>query len=375
MSKIVIVCQSSGYLVVDIVKAYVGAGYEVVLMSSSKNGAKKLQFDKGDVRIEPIKAYDRSTQIRRIYTWLLATFQIVWKISWKYRSSQLLIVSNPPLAPLTPLFLRNPYSILIYDIWPDVLVNQKVLNEKHWFVRAWKWANRKTFGKAKYVFTIGKGMKECLCQYTNENKIQVVPLWADQAGIHRVEKKNNQFLKKYNLEGKFVVLYSGNMGNTHRVDSLVDVAQTVNDDEIVFVLIGHGEKKAQIERRVSEEKCKNVLVLPYQPYSFLSHSLSAADIAVVTLDTTASQMSVPSKTFNLMALGIPLLCIASPESELGKIVHDYEVGEIFLPEDVEGMKNYILKMKETNSLLDRYASNSYAASKHFTSKNAELFLK
>lgn len=372
--NIVIACQSCGYLLKDIANAYASAGYEVLCMIS-KDSQQRIKDSLLDgIKMKTVISYNRSSSFKRVFTWCVCALQMLFKIGLSHRKSHVLYVSNPPLAPLMPLVLRNKFSVLIWDIYPDVLVNQHVVSRDSFIAKWWGNANKKVYKRAEYVFTISDGMKECLCSYVNEDKIKVIPLWPDNANLHQVDKQNNLFIKENQLEGKFVVMYSGNMGDTHRLDVLLDVAKRVNDYDIMFVLIGEGGKKKMLEQRIAEEDVKNVLLLPYQPYDFLSHSLSAADIAVITLDSVSSQMSVPSKTFNMMSLGAPLLCIASPESELGNIVRKYQVGEIFQPEDIEGITEYVLKLKRDDALRRKYAENSLKASYEFSVENAKKFV-
>lgn len=362
-NKMVIINQSSGYLMRDIACAFSEEYDQVVVMASWKIEG---------VKTERIVAYNKRSSFQRIITWLVATVQIWWKVVWKYRNWELFIVSNPPMAPLLPQILRNRFKLLIFDIYPDVLVSQQKMKDSNLVIHWWRRANRKVFAKAERVFTISEGMKECLCQYTERDKIKVVPLWPNSTQIHPIGKSDNQFIRKHRLDGKFVVLYSGNMGSTHRMDVLVDVAQRMED--VMFVIIGEGAKKRLIADRVEKEKCQNVMLLPYQPLETFSRVLSAADIAVVTLDMKASQMSVPSKTFNLMAVGAPVMGIASPDSELGRLVSQYDMGRIFLPDDIDGMVAFIRKMKDDDSLRTLYSKNSLAASRHYTSENAKMFL-
>ena len=140
-------------------------------------------------------------------------------------------------------------------------------------------------------------------------------------------------------------------------------------------MIGEGGKKKMIEERIEKEKIRNVRLLPFQPLEMLPHSLSAADIAVVTLDSTSSQMSVPSKTFNLMAVGAPLMCIASPDSELGNLIRKYDVGAIFPPESVVEMAKFVIRLKAEEQARTRYCSNAKNAAKDFTNENAKMFIE
>lgn len=371
--KIVIACQSCGYLMRDMIKAYSDAGYSITLITSQDSWDRVNKEMPESVRHQKVITYDRSSTVKRLWTWSFCTLQMWWKIIMHHKE-EILYVSNPPFAPLLPLVLRNKFSVLIWDIYPDVLVNQNVISNNNFIAKWWRKANKIVYDKAEHVYTISDGMKDCLSQYVNKEKIKVIPLWPDMSNLHKIEKMDNLFIKNNKLEGKFIVMYSGNLGNTHRMDVLVDVAKRVEDKDVLFILIGEGGKKKMIERRMLEEDVKNVLLLPYQPYEFLSHSLSAADIAVITLDTVSSQMSVPSKTFNMMSLGKPLMCIASPKSELGNIVKKYQLGEIFHPEDIEGMTDFVLKLKREKSVKVQYAENSLKASKDFTVENAKMFI-
>jgi glycosyltransferase involved in cell wall biosynthesis len=363
MSKIVIINQSPNYLMRDIAQVFIEEYEEVVLMGS---------WPVNDMKTDLIKAYDKRSMTRRLITCLIATIQIFWKVIWKYQDYDLFIVSNPPTAPLLPLMVRNRFSLLIFDIYPDVLVNQHILSSNNLIIRWWKKRNRKIYAKAEHVFTISEGMKECLCQYVEADKIEIVPLWPNNVQIHQIKKCDNIFIKEHHLEHRFVVLYSGNLGSTHRMDVLVDVAKIVKD--AVFLIIGMGAKKKLIEERIEKESCENVLLLPFQPLEKLSHVLSSADIAVVTLETGASQMSIPSKIFNLMAVGAPIMGIASPESALGKLIEKYEMGRTFSPDAIEGMAAFVCEVQSNTILKDRLSRNAQSASSHFTNENARLFI-
>ena len=374
-NSLVIACQSCGYLIRDMIRAYVAEGYMVTLLTSKGSWNSMKDELPEVVKFRPVITYDRTSTLKRLFTWTICAVQMYFKIVFLRHKKEILYVSNPPFAPLLPIVLCNKFSILIWDVYPDVLVSQGVFGKDAAIVKWWSNINKKVFVKARKVFTISNGMKECLVKYVEEERIKVIPLWPDNSNLHRVDKSQNQFIKDNQLEGKFIVMYSGNLGNTHRMDVLVDVAKNIQDKDVIFVIIGEGGKKKIIEQRISDECVDNILMLPYQPYDFLSHSLSAADIAVITLDTQSSAMSVPSKTFNMMSLGVPLMCIASPKSELGNIVRKYNVGDIFEPENVNSMIEFVLKLKTNDSVKKLFAENSLNASLDFSPENAKMFIE
>ena len=79
-------------------------------------------------------------------------------------------------------------------------------------MRLWKNANSKAFKGAERIFSITDSMQEVLQNYAGNKPVEVIPMWTDNRFLRRVEPLDNPFLKNHNLEGKFVVLYSGNIG-------------------------------------------------------------------------------------------------------------------------------------------------------------------
>ena len=119
---------------------------------------------------------------------------------------------------------------------------------------------------------------------------------------------------------------------------------------------------------------KNCYFLPWQPSQDLKYSLSAADISIITLTDETALVSVPSKTYNLLAVGSPLLCIASDESELAHLVAAYDCGRCFTKEKVAAMAGFIKELKTDNMLWRTYSNNSMKASLNYTYKNAEQYV-
>lgn len=369
MSRFFISDQSGVGLTEDIANAFKNAGDDVLLISG-KTGIRLRK----DIPRKSIRRYDKSSTIRRISTWIKGTWDI-FRIFQKNKNAELFIISNPPLAPLLPLLLRNKFSLLIWDIWPDALVHTNTLSLKHPIVRVWQWLNRKAFPRAERIFTISDGLAKCLEQYVSREKIVVIPNWADTEFLKPLPKSENKFVRDQGLEGKFVIMYSGNIGNTHRVEALVDVAAKLQvHSDIAFVIIGEGGKKELVRKRIEESGVKNIRLLPYQPYEMLPHSLAAADIGVITLEEAAAQVSVPSKTYSTLAVGAPLLCLAGQDSELANLVREHDVGKIFSPNDIDRIAEWVLNLKNNPQAHAELSARARETSFLFTPKNAEKYV-
>lgn len=370
--NVVLINQSTGYLMIDIVNAYAVQYDQVALIAGSIKYSERSLADK--VHIDKIVAYDRSSAIRRILTWLFGTMQILFKLIFKYRQYEVVYVTNPPMSYLLAYFIHRPYSIIVYDIYPDALKNIGI-TEHHPIYRLWAKWNKSLFAKAKKVITLSEGMGKVLELYVNRSQIKVIYNWSASDKLHPIEKTANPFAKQHELEDKFIILYSGNIGYTHNVECLVDIAEYLrNDPSILFLIIGEGKKKEMIQDMVSKAQLTSFLFLTWQNKDVLPYSLSAADVAVITLNDDTAQASVPSKTYNLLAVGAPLMCISPQNSELARLVNKFQNGSCFEKDETENMAVYISKLKAHPEIRKELSANSLLAAKSFTYQNAEEYV-
>lgn len=327
------------------------------------------------VKVNKIVKYNRSGNVLRILTWLLATIHIYFLIKTIYRKDYLLIVTNPPTAPLIPLVCSNRFSLMIFDVYPDALYKTGVIGEKSFITRCWHKANKRVFRRAENIFTLSEGMARGLGNYAGKNNISVVPLWSDNEFFKPIEKTINPFIYEFKFNNKFIVLYSGNLGATHNIEVLPELAERLKNDNILFLIFGDGDRKTWLETEIRDRRLLNLTLLPLQPAERLAYTFSAADVAIVSLSKNASFLSLPSKTFSFMAAGLPLLCIAEDDSELNSLVKKYDNGKCFTHEQIEEISAYIKDLAENKILVDHYSKNSLKASLDFTPKNAMIIAK
>ncbi len=364
--------QDSGYLMIDIVNAYADAGYPCILIAGRLIPRNK-QLNP-TVKVEKIVRYNRSSNLTRLWSWIIGSLQILIKVVSKYRQWHLFIVSNPPTAALIPLVLKNPFSLLIFDIFPDVLSELKYSRPDSFVIRVWEELNRKIYPRAVRIFTITEGMGEVLKKYSGNNRVSIVHLWTDNNFLRPVDPENNHFVISHCLKDKFVVFYSGNIGLASEVDVLVDVASRMKQKNIVFLIIGEGAKKEPMVRRVRELGLNNVIMLPYQPVSELPFSFSSAQLAVVVLGKGETKLAVPSKLYNYLSVGAPLLCLSSSGSELQRLVETYQCGRNIDLDDIDGISSYITYLAGNPAVHDSLKQNSLNASRDFGGENVRKFL-
>jgi glycosyltransferase involved in cell wall biosynthesis len=264
---------------------------------------------------------------------------------------------------------------VIWDLYPDVLVNFGALKEKSFIRKRWNKKNSTCFDNASTLFTLGKDLSDAIKKYTSKEPV-IIHNWTNTEFVKPVSRAENRFAIQHGLTDKFVVMYSGNWGLTHNLESIVYIAEALRDnDHICFVLIGDGEKRNKIEQLVKEKNLKNTLLLPYQDKKTLPYSLACADIGIITLSKGAENVSVPSKTYSTLAAGSVILALASEDSELGLLVRKYKCGAIISGEKPREAAEFIDKLSKNMGLADEYKSNARMASKDFTPENAKLYYR
>ncbi|MEW6470159.1 MAG: glycosyltransferase family 4 protein [Bacteroidota bacterium] len=362
-------------LSIDMINHFHRQGAEVHLITGVIE-VNYAQLDPG-VRVTYLIKYNSTSAFRRLFTWMVFTVSAFFHVLFRSRKRELILITSPPFVVfLGWIFkkLRNQnYHLIIWDLYPDAMINFNMLRENSLLARVWKKMNRRCFARASTLFTLGKHLAHAMGKYTERTPV-IVPNWVDTAFIKPVPRAENAFASRYGLTDKFVVMYSGNLGITHNIEAIVNTAELLKEhSNIRFLIIGEGAKKAKITQMVSEKGLDNVLLLPYQDKEVLPFSLGSADIGFVTLGEGAESVSVPSKTYYTFAAGSAVIALASKESELGLLVDKYQCGRIFQGSDCRAIADYILYLSQNNAELSRLKENARMASFDFTPANAALY--
>lgn len=323
--------------------------------------------------------YYRTNNVTRIISWVKYLVFVLFRC-WRLSAGALLfIVSNPPFLGLFGYIckrLRNQqYVVLVYDIHPDLLIKFGKLKQTGLIARLWHKMNKLVWENAEIVFTIGDGMAESLNRRfdvgkTSLGEIIVVPNWADTNWMHPIAKQENEFARNYKQVGKFTVLYSGNLGQTHDIETILEAAKRLRDNSSIhFMIIGHGAKKNIVEKVKLDENLENLTVLPFQPEELLPLSFATGDISVVTMARGSEGLMVPSKTYYAMAAGSALIGLCSPETEIADTIKKHNCGLVVRPGDTDSLINAILQLSTDQERLSELKTNSRSAAEKFYSKN------
>lgn len=374
--RIILSNQYAGYLFIDVVNVF-AAHYDCELLTGHYDPIRNQLLP--GVKKREYWRYRKDKTWARIFTWCVYTLQVFFRLLFVSKHTQLVLVTNPPTVPFLGYFLNRlrgiKYHLVIYDIYPDAMVNFGFIREKGALHNLWSRFNSTLFKHANTIFTLSENMAEKIRTYNPLVKVEVIHNWSDTAHIKPVNKANNSFAIEHGQVNKITVMYSGNMGSTHAVERIADMAKAYKSDpNLGFLLIGEGAKKSIIENLKDINRLDNLEILTYQKAEVFPLSIACADIGIVTLSSGAEDLSVPSKTYNLLAAGVALLVIAPMASELARLVREYDCGVIFQEDQVDEMIGFIELMKNDRSKLDRLKLNAREAANNFTPDNAGKYL-
>lgn len=206
------------------------------------------------------------------------------------------------------------------------------------------------------VIVVGRDMQETLKNRFNNKKVPsnvFINNWINEKEIYPLEQNHPKivaFKEKYNLQDKFIIMYSGNIGLYYDLENIIKVIGEFKDrEDVVFAFIGDGTVKSKIEEYVTNNNLNNVTFIPYQDKADLIYSLNAADIHWVVNAKGIKGVSVPSKLYGVMAAGKPVLGVLDEGSEARLIVEECNCGVCIEPgnyKEISRNIEYILSNKE-----------------------------
>lgn len=312
----------------------------------------------------------------RIVDALTSTLSIfVFALFHFRKGDRVLAATNPPPLPVMIAMaakLRGcQSSLLVHDVYPEVLAATEVLHEKSLIYRVLKAIFRRSYLMYDRFIVLGVCMRNVVQQKLGsaERPIAIIPNWADD-DIVPTDRASNTFRKANGLADKFVVQFSGNFGRTHDLELLLDAARLLNDrPDIMFVFVGAGAKLNLAEG--FDNGVANVMFLPRQPRELLCEMLNTSDVTVISFIDGMLGLSVPSRMYNVMAAGVPIIASAHPDSELVREIRAANSGFILEKADARELADLLqslaspaqsadVRLKGANArqaVLDRYLAH------------------
>ena len=374
---------ATGQLIEELVRelAYLGVEIEVFTGQPGyafvkKNAPAQEQFSQIKIRrTRATKMWNQRIRGKAVNGVLFTLRAMLHLIRHAHRHDVLLVTTAPPFLPilgyLANKLFKLPYVCLLYDLYPDIAVALDVIPEKNWLVRFWQMLNRLVWQEASQIIVLSSGMKQQVADICPQvtDKISVIHSWGDAKEIIPINKQDNWFAQQYKTVNQFTVLYSGNMGRVHDIDTILEAAKLLKDEPIQFLFIGAGARRKQLLEEIKQLGLNNFQFLPYQEKSDLPYSLTACDLSLVSMDRGFENLVAPSKLYPALATGRPVAVVCPQHSYLKELIAEADCGQTFDNGDSQGLAEFILLLSKDNQLAKNMgkAARQYMQS-HFTSE-------
>lgn len=360
---------SVGQHMCDLGKEMSFRGYRVVALAANRGyDDPLLKYPKRErkglfeIRRFPFSSFGKKSLAYRLGGQVLFTIQAAL---WGLVTPNLkgIVVSTiPPFAPLAALLInfirRSPIFYWVMDINPDEALAMGLARSDSWMVRGLDILNRVILQKAKSVVVLDGLMADHLNKKIPLNgRLHVLPPWPHNEISNHVDS-GSIFRSQHGLAGKFVVMYSGNHCLVHPMKTVLDAARILeHQQEIIFVFVGGGVGKKDVEARVSQG-ATNIVSLPYQPLEKLCESLSAADIHLVVMGDNMAGIVHPCKIYGAMAAARPILFIGPQPSHVTDILEMAPIGCRVAHGEAESLAQTILDLSTKPDTLKQWGANA-----------------
>ncbi len=355
---------ATAQLLTDLTRALAARGYNVtVITSRTHKGDSPLLETRDGVLIRRVSAtrFDGGGLAGRVVdfvTFCLSAF-LRLLICIKNRDTVVAMTDPPMLGSIAWLAARLRGARLIHwvqDIYPEVAAELT----GHRSLLLLRPLRDFTWQRAAACVVPGEAMARIAktAKVTPEN-VFVSPNWAP-SGLAPVAADRVAALREtWDLTGKFVAMYSGNLGRAHDLDALLEVATALrNDATIAFVFVGEGASKRSLERSVRTRALTNVRFFPAQPRESLAVSLSVGDVHFMTLRPGVERWVFPSKLYGIARVERPVLFVGATDSDVARCVQTAGLGEAFERNDTAGIAAALLRIRDDAEFRRRFAAGA-----------------
>lgn len=262
------------------------------------------------------------------------------------KSDEVIILTNPAFMmlfmPRVKRITGCRYHILVHDIFPENLVSIGKFSKQSFIFKGLKRIFDKAYSAADSCISIGCDMTEVIKSKTNNSKpIVQITNWADINDVSLMNKKETKLYNEYKdeLQDNIIFMFAGNLGKAQGLDNLLEAISLTSNSNAKFLFVGAGAKSEDIKQfSLTNDK---VVFAGFRNRSEQNDFLNACDIGVVTLADGMFGLGVPSKSYNLMATGKPILYIGESNSEMACCIAKYDIGWIVEPNNPQALKDMV----------------------------------
>ncbi len=345
---------ATGRVLRDLARSFAREGWQVTVITSGSNALKERD---GGIRVIRVKAGEKPSNI---FSYALIWIKMLIAALRLPPTHLVVTMSDPPLLILAGQiikhFKKNRHMNWCHDLYPDLFPALGV-RISGFILKPFDALTRRAMNKCDKLIVIGRCMaKHLSASGVNPRHITVIPNWPDfelmrpankngfngvssasginesssSTKVHYEANGAKSYEEQVKSAPKFRVLYAGNLGRAHPIDTILDAAEILNDNnpEIEFLFVGNGPRFDMLAQERSKRRLDNIRLLPYQPANRLREIMESGDVHLISMKDEAAGMLVPSKLYAALAVQRPCVYVGPAQSETAKVITDFKAGVV-----------------------------------------------
>lgn len=314
------------------------------------------------IRVHPFPGKSKSNLLRRALGFIAFSYAVgirsVHADGLPFKVDGVLAMSPPLTLGLTgwctKIIRRAPLVFNIQDVFPDAAIQTGAISNKK-IIAAAKWLERMSYQRSDAVVLLSQDLRTNIASKIDKkfhHRLHVIPNFVDTIAI-TPQDRMTAYRSELGIGNQLVVMYAGNVGFSQSLNLVVDAAARFPD--IAFVVNGDGAARKKLEEDCAQ--LTNVFFGDYQPIERLSEVLATGDIHLVPLRAGLASVSVPSKSYSILAAGRPMLAAIDPGTEIPNMLQQSGAGVAVEPDNsqafIEALSQLISRHEQLHEMGSR----------------------
>ena len=313
-------------------------------------------------RVQPFAGKTKSNLLRRAVGFVLFSYFVGLRALFTgrfWRRVDGVLAMSPPLTLgligwHTKLFRGGKLVFNIQDVFPDAAIETGAISNQR-VIAAASWLERVSYQRSDSVVLLSDDLANNVQRKLEQKfhkRIKVIPNFVDTQAIVPMSRLTN-YRRELGIDESLVVMYAGNVGFSQSLELLLEAARVL--PEVMFVINGEGAARNSLEAKAST--LNNVKFGDYQDVSRLSEVLATGDLHVVPLRRGLGSVSVPSKTYSILAAGRPICAAIDLDTEVPRILAAAKAGVCVEPDNQQAFVSAISAMTLDRKNLEEMGAN------------------
>ena len=337
------------------------------------------------IRVHPFPGKSKSNLLRRALGFIAFSYAVgirsVHADGLPFKVDGVLAMSPPLTLGLTgwctKIIRRAPLVFNIQDVFPDAAIQAGAISNKK-IIAAAKWLERVSYQRSDAVVLLSQDLRTNIANKIDakhHHRLHVIPNFVDTVAITPQDRMTN-YRNELGIGDQLVVMYAGNVGFSQSLNLVVEAAAKF--PEVAFVVNGDGAARKKLQEDCAE--LANVYFGDYQPIERLSEVLATGDIHLVPLRTGLAAVSVPSKSYSILAAGRPMLAAIDLNTEIPNMLQQSGAGIAVEPDNAPAFIEALGRLVNNRDQLSEMGANgrkwveTHASPASVAARYEEIFL-